>query len=195
MFVCLFIHCNALLIRRPLHYIQLIALLLLSVMHKLLLEVKSCWVLTVHPKKYAHGSQSIVGFFLWFVTDRLYPYSPHYIDVVMSAMASQTTGVSIVYSFVQARIKEYIKAPRYWLLVRGIHWWPVNSPHIGSVNLKCFHLMTSSWFRWWAQWLYSLRYSQYYQSKTKHNKPCAYFMGHSLQTDKLNGSQLTVDHL
>ena len=22
--------------------------------------------------------------------------------------------------------------PRYWLFVRGIHWWPVNSPHKGQ---------------------------------------------------------------
>ena len=29
--------------------------------------------------------------------------------------------------------------------VRGIHRWPVNSPHKGLVTRKCFHLMTSSW--------------------------------------------------
>ena len=35
----------------------------------------------------------------------------------MSAMASQITGVSIVaQSFVQAQIKEHIKAPRHWPL-------------------------------------------------------------------------------
>ena len=31
--------------------------------------------------------------------------------------------------------------------VRGIHRWPVNSPHKGPVTRKCFHLMTSSWCR------------------------------------------------
>ena len=31
--------------------------------------------------------------------------------------------------------------------VRGIHRWPVNSPHKGPVKRKCFHLMTSSWGR------------------------------------------------
>ena len=30
--------------------------------------------------------------------------------------------------------------------VMGIHRWPVNSPHIGPVTLKWFHLMTSSWY-------------------------------------------------
>ena len=29
-------------------------------------------------------------------------------------------------------------------VVRGIHRWPVNSPHKGPVPRKCFHLMTSS---------------------------------------------------
>ena len=28
---------------------------------------------------------------------------------------------------------------------RGIHRWPMNSPHKGPVTRKCFHLMTSSW--------------------------------------------------
>ena len=42
---------------------------------------------------------------------------PHYSDVIMSLMASQITGVTIVYStVVQAKIKEIIKAPRHWLL-------------------------------------------------------------------------------
>ena len=40
----------------------------------------------------------------------------HYSDVIMSAMASQITGVSIVCSlvFFPAQIKENIKAPRHW---------------------------------------------------------------------------------
>ena len=38
-------------------------------------------------------------------------------DVIMSAMASQITSVSIDYSkFVQAQVKENIKAPRRWPL-------------------------------------------------------------------------------
>ena len=31
------------------------------------------------------------------------------------------------------------------VFVRGIHRWPVNSPHKGPVSWKCFHLTTSSW--------------------------------------------------
>ena len=29
--------------------------------------------------------------------------------------------------------------------VRGIHWWPVDSPHKGPVTQKMFHLMTTAW--------------------------------------------------
>ena len=41
----------------------------------------------------------------------------HYSDVIMGAVASQITSLSIVYSTVnQAQIKENIKAPRHWPL-------------------------------------------------------------------------------
>ena len=38
--------------------------------------------------------------------------------------------------FIQAQIQENIKAPRH--RVRGIHRWPVNSPHKGPVTRKIF---------------------------------------------------------
>ena len=34
---------------------------------------------------------------------------------------------------------------RHWRFLRGIHQWPVNSPHKGPVTRKKFHLMTSSY--------------------------------------------------
>ena len=48
--------------------------------------------------------------------------------------------------FVQARIKENTSSASL-AFVRGIHRWPVNSPHKGSLTRKCFYLMTSSWKR------------------------------------------------
>ena len=40
-------------------------------------------------------------------------------------------------SFIQAQIKEHIKAPRHWpLCPRGIKPGPVNSPHKGPVTRK-----------------------------------------------------------
>ena len=66
-------------------------------------------------------------------------------DVIISAMASQSTGVSIVYSTVCAgadqRKHQRSASPAF---MRGINRWPGNSPHKGLVRRKCFHLMTSS---------------------------------------------------
>ena len=54
----------------------------------------------------------------------------HYSDTIMSAMASQTTGVSIVYSTVcWGVVQRKHQSPASLAFVRGIHWWPVNSPH------------------------------------------------------------------
>ena len=53
----------------------------------------------------------------------------HYNDVIMGAMVSQITSLTIVYSTVYSGADQRkIKAPRHWPL-RGIHRWPVNSPH------------------------------------------------------------------
>ena len=61
--------------------------------------------------------------------------APHYIDVIMSAMASQITNLPII----QAQIKANIKATRHWpLCAQGIHPWPMTSPHRGPVTWKMF---------------------------------------------------------
>ena len=66
----------------------------------------------------------------------------HYSDVIMGAMTSQITSLTIVNSTVYsgANRKKNIKVPRRWLL-----WgWPENSPQKEPVTLKIFHLMTPS---------------------------------------------------
>ena len=63
----------------------------------------------------------------------------HNIDVIMSAMASQITGVSIVCSTAGSggvQRKHQSSAPLAF--VRGIHRWPVNSPHKSPVTRKMF---------------------------------------------------------
>ena len=63
------------------------------------------------------------------------PHSKSYSDVIMSVMASQTTGISIVYSAVCLGVdqgKNQSSASRAF--VRWIHWWPVNSMHKGPVT-------------------------------------------------------------
>ena len=57
----------------------------------------------------------------------------------MSVMASQITGVSSVYSTVcsDAAQRKH-EGSASLAFVRGIHRWPVNSPHKGSVTQKMF---------------------------------------------------------
>ena len=63
----------------------------------------------------------------------------HYDDVTMSAMASQITSLTIVYSIVYSSTDQRNHQNSASLaLVRGIHRWPVNSPHKGSVTRKMF---------------------------------------------------------
>ena len=63
----------------------------------------------------------------------------HYNDVIMSMMASQITGVFIVCSIVGsgADQRKY-QSSASLAFVRGIHRWPVNSPHKGPVTRKMF---------------------------------------------------------
>ena len=67
-----------------------------------------------------------------------YNWTDHYSDV-------QITSVSIVCSNVSSGADQR-KHRNFASLgfVRGIHRWPVVSPHNGPVTRKCFHLMTSS---------------------------------------------------
>ena len=63
----------------------------------------------------------------------------HYHDVIMSAMAFQFTSYTFVYSTVYSswdQRKHQISASLAF--VRGIHRWPVNSPHKGPVTRKMF---------------------------------------------------------
>ena len=45
----------------------------------------------------------------------------------MDEMVFQITSSLFTQPFIQAEIKENIKAPRHWPFVQGIHWWPVSS--------------------------------------------------------------------
>ena len=63
----------------------------------------------------------------------------HYSDVIMGAMASQITGLTVVHSTVYSGVDQR-KHQSFASLafVRGIHRWPVNSPHKGPVTRKMF---------------------------------------------------------
>ena len=63
----------------------------------------------------------------------------HYNDVIMSAMASQFTSLTIVYSTVYSGADQRKhQSPASLAFVPGIHRWPVNSPHKWPVMRKIF---------------------------------------------------------
>ena len=60
-------------------------------------------------------------------------------DVIMRAMASQITSLTIVYSTVYSGADQRKHQSSASLaFVRGIYRWPVNSPHKGPVTRKIF---------------------------------------------------------
>ena len=64
---------------------------------------------------------------------------PHYNDVIMSMTASQITSFTIVYSTVYSGVDQREHHSSVSLaFVRGIHRWPVNSPHKWPVTRKMF---------------------------------------------------------
>ena len=69
------------------------------------------------------------------------PYSTqhwkHYSDVIITVVASQITGVSVVYStFCSGADQRKYQSSASLVFVRGIHQWPMNSPHIGASNVS-----------------------------------------------------------
>ena len=63
----------------------------------------------------------------------------YYNDVIMGAMASQITSLTIVYSTVYSGVDQRKHQSSASLaFVRGIHRWPVNSLHKGPITRKMF---------------------------------------------------------
>ena len=58
----------------------------------------------------------------------------HYSDVIRGTVASPITSFTIVYSGKGERDQSSASLA----FVRGIHWWPVKSPHKGPVTRKMF---------------------------------------------------------
>ena len=107
----------------------------------------------------------------------------HYNDVIMSAMESQITSLTIVYSTVYSdEDQRKHQSSASLAFVRGIHRWPVNSPHKGPVTWKMFPfdvIMISSMLKTWRYLLKLCQYafplisillSFHYQSMWKENR-------------------------
>ena len=66
-------------------------------------------------------------------------HKKHYSGIIMSSMASQITSLTIVYSTIYSGADQRKhQSSGSVAFVRGIHWWPVNSPHKWPVTRKMF---------------------------------------------------------
>ena len=100
----------------PLHFIQIIIWQRLPCNYDAIVCRKKAFALAFHDR---YGS------------------TVHYSDVIMSAMASQTTGVSILYTTVCSGVDQRKHQSSVSLaFVMGIHRSPANSPHKGPVTRK-----------------------------------------------------------
>ena len=64
---------------------------------------------------------------------------PYYCDVIMGALASQITSLTIVYPTVYSGTDDRKRqSSASMAFMRGIHRWTVNSPHKGPVTRKMF---------------------------------------------------------
>ena len=60
--------------------------------------------------------------------------STHYNGVIMGVITSQIASLTIIYSSIYSGADQWKHQSSASLaFVRGIHWWPVNSPHKGPV--------------------------------------------------------------
>ena len=79
-------------------------------------------------------------------------------DVIMGAMASQITSLTIVYSTVHSGVdKRKHQSSASLAFVRQIHQWPVNSPHKWPVTRKMLPfgdviMMSELIVAWWRIW-------------------------------------------
>ena len=89
------------------------------------------------------SANSVKCSFIWICSTiwntRLCLPSYHYSDIIMNVMASQITSLTIVCSTVCSGAHQRKHQSSVSLaFVRGIHPWPVNSPHKGPVTRKMF---------------------------------------------------------
>ena len=92
----------------------------------------------------SHFSNDIFKFTFWNETVFWFKsqwtlFLMHYGDVILGAMASQITSLTIVHSIVYSGADQRKHQSSASLaFVRGIHRWPVNFPHKGPVTWKMF---------------------------------------------------------
>ena len=99
---------------------------------------------------------------IWNVNTAICFSISRYSDVIMSEIASQITGVSIVYSTICSGVDQgKHESSASLAFVRGIHQWTVNSPHKGpgtqkmfpfdDVIMSIYQTRGKHWYRNWYQ--------------------------------------------
>ena len=84
-----------------------------------------------------------------FTLDQFQDIKAHYGDVIMGAIASQISGLTIVYSTVYSGADQRKHQSSVSLaFVRGVHRWPVNSPHKWPVTRKMFSFDDVIMIKW-----------------------------------------------
>ena len=103
--------------------------------------------------------------------------NPHYSDIIMSVMASRIISLTIVYSTIYSGADQRKHQSSTSLaFVRGIHRWPVNSPHKWPVMQKMFSF--DDFIMWWIYFNHSYRLISSDDTATtiqSTTKPCEYF--------------------
>ena len=84
-------------------------------------------------------SEMIINYKLGYISIGYWVHDMHYDDVIMGAIASQITSLTIVYSTVYSGADQSKnQSPASLAFVWGIHRGPVNSPHKWPVTRKMF---------------------------------------------------------
>ena len=75
----------------------------------------------------------VVGLWIWSTG---YAAGYHYDDVTWTSWVSNHRSFHCLFNSLCGPTSKKHQSPRYWPFVRGIHRWPVNSPHRGPVTHK-----------------------------------------------------------
>ena len=102
--------------------------------YQLIVIHKICWPIFSRIDSLAMGYS-----YDWHCSSRCQRRKRYYSNVIMGATASQITSLTIVYSTVYSGADQRKHQSSGSLaFVRGIHRWPVNSPHKWPVTRKMF---------------------------------------------------------
>ena len=121
----------------------MILITIISIQLVLVFNLKYQMMYVVIPKHFLKMSRQLL---------EIFPY--HYNDIILGAIASQITSLTIVYSTVysDADHRKH-QSPASLAFVRGIHRWPANFPHKGPVTFDDVIMVLLIWISYWTKWV------------------------------------------